>query len=110
MKDCIIPKVQDTVQIVGNAVLPKSTTGKPVEPNSVAEDVPGVNSTASTSTDSPEPVLEQGVGDRGIRTPNKTSIMSALSLENFEPRQAGFIVISSPFLLCFCALISACCF
>jgi len=83
MKDCIIPKVQDTVQIVGSAVLPKTPKHEPNSSSAeTGTDALGLIS-RSGSNESPE--LEQ---QEGVRSPNKTSIMSALSLENFEPRYA----------------------
>lgn len=70
MKDCIIPKVQGTMSSVGSVVMPK----KPLDASS--------NEVVSeTAGDSGPPSPEQG----DIRSP-KTSLMSALSLENFEPR------------------------
>ena len=66
VKDCIIPKVQGTVSTVGNAVLYRKQ--RPESPEVCVE-----------ATE--ETVLEQQEDENA-----KRSIMSALSLDNFEPK------------------------
>jgi hypothetical protein len=83
VKDCIIPKVQGTVQTVGNAVLPKGT--------------PKAESSEEMKKNSDSP--EQG----DIQSPN-TSLMSALALENFEPRQGLNLFSLSVMIFCIFSL------
>ncbi|CAG7724139.1 unnamed protein product [Allacma fusca] len=84
VKDCIIPSVQGTVQSVGNVVLYRNAkpSAAPMINESEAESnvKPPETDPVSTMTERPN-----SDGDGGITSP-KTSIMSALSLENFEPR------------------------
>lgn len=82
MKDCIIPTVQDTVHTVGTAVLPKST--KTNHSTSNPEDLADEPMITTSITDSPS---------HGGDIKSKTSLMSALSLDKFEPRLKKIISI-----------------
>jgi len=84
MKDCIIPKVQGTVHSVGSIMLPKkvSTTTRLLD-GATQPILPGTVNPDELGPSPPSPP-DDSHGDN-IRSP-KTSLMSALALENFEPR------------------------